>query len=594
MDNAEAKQHFYSIAITRVSTIKQKVFGESPEEQVDLIELTRKRTSTQFQSEIAILKTFEFAESASVDLQSQPVQKALTYIREYKGDIAIRFAFIKCIDRFTRAGVAAYDSLQTEFAKLGVTLIDAYGVINPTTINTLEHLGLQYKWSVFRPTYINELLEAEKAKSEVRDIETRMLGAAIRYIRLGYWRGSTPLGFVAIQRETEHGKRFILNPHTEESKWFIGMFELKAEGVKQDQEIVDEINKMGFITRPKKYRDKEDHNKTITIKGQRPLDVKRLRNYIQNPIYAGVNTEKWLYYNGKLNSVYLREGGIVSVELFNKANHGKVVIVDEGGQPKVYKGQPPQWQQKKLKLNPKYPYKQYILCPFVLSDGSICRHNLKASSPKGKLRYVPTYHCALNHKYWGINAAKLEATIASFVKTIRFSEKFIYNFEQKFIKAWNLKLSQINRNVIDWEKRVLDLRDTQTILEDKLKFATTQTGFQVIEEEIEKTKAQIAKVTIERNRTETNEVDIQTIVNAAKYWMEHFHFLLLETQNPLHRAALFGKIFEELPTYEELANGTPKLSGLFALNEAFNQGQSVSCGSDGTRTRDLLLDRETR
>ena len=40
---------------------------------------------------------------------------------------------------------------------------------------------------------MNELLTAERAKDEVRDIETRMIGAAIRYVRLGYWRGAISL-----------------------------------------------------------------------------------------------------------------------------------------------------------------------------------------------------------------------------------------------------------------------------------------------------------------------------------------------------------------------------------------------------------------
>ncbi len=73
--------------------------------------------------------------------------------------------------------------------------------------------------------------------------------------------------------------------------------------------------------------------------------------------------------------------------------------------------------------------------------------------------------------------------------------------------------------------------------------------------------------------------DIQTLVNAAKYWMEHFDSLLLETKNQLHKATLFGKIFEELPTFQELKDGTPKLSSLFELNKDFNSTQNQLCGA---------------
>ena len=587
MKNEELKQIFHAVAITRVSTIRQDVFGESPEEQIDLVEIARQRASAQFQCEIKNVKTFPFAESASVAYNSQPVQKVLTYIKDYNhhSKTPIRFVFIKCIDRFTRAGGAVYGQLQTEFAKEGVTLLDAYGVISPTKVNTLEHLGVEYKWSVFRPSHITEMLEAERAQEEVRVNQTRMIGAAIRYVRLGYWRGTTPLGFIAVKKDTEHGKRLVLNPHPEEAKWFVRMFRLKAEGVKTDQEIVDEVNKMGFITRPKKYRDKENRSKIIAIKGKRKLNVKMLRNYIQNPIFAGVNTERWLIQDGELKPVYLKEGGLVSVELFNKANHGKVMIVDDKGQPMVYRGEIPEWQHKKLKLNPNFPWKQYVLCP-------ICSHQLKGSAPRGKLKPVPTYHCALNHKYWGINAKKLEDAIVDFVKNVKFSQKFIYNFEVKFMSQWKAKLDQLNQDNINWEKRLAELRTQLQFTKDQLDIASTQEGIHHFEEKITRIKADIAQATIERNQKEDEEVDIQTILNAAKYWMEHFHFLLLETRNPLHRAALFGKIFEELPTYEILKNGTPKLSSLFALNQTFNTGQNLLSGIDETRTRNLFRDRE--
>ena len=67
----------------------------------------------------------------------------------------------------------------------------------------------------------------------------------------------------------------------------------------------------------------------------------------------------------------------------------------------------------------------------------------------------------------------------------------------------------------------------------------------------------------------------------------------LSTPNPLTRATLFGQIFEELPTYEELKNGTPKIRQLYALNQAFNEGQDRVSGAEGTRTLDLPRDRRT-
>lgn len=153
-----------------------------------------------------------------------------------------------------------YGMLKNELIKAGVDLIDTYGVISSFQVNTLAHLDVEYKWSKFSPTWITELLEVERAKAEVRDILTRMIGAEINYVRLGYWVGPAPMGFQNKKEETRHGKRVILEQHSVESKWMIRMFELRMEGVMTDQQIVDELNTMGFKSRIKRVR---RDNKTI-------------------------------------------------------------------------------------------------------------------------------------------------------------------------------------------------------------------------------------------------------------------------------------------------------------------------------------------
>jgi len=62
-----------------------------------------------------------------------------------------------------------------------VQLVDIYGIIGTQQVNTLEHLGVSFKWSVYSPTKKSEMLEAERAKDEMRDIMSRMIGAEIRY-----------------------------------------------------------------------------------------------------------------------------------------------------------------------------------------------------------------------------------------------------------------------------------------------------------------------------------------------------------------------------------------------------------------------------
>lgn len=67
---------------------------------------------------------------------------------------------IKSIDRFTRGGSEFYSELKNQLDDNDVSLVDIYGIISNEKINTLDHLGVKYKWSVYSPTKKAEILEA--------------------------------------------------------------------------------------------------------------------------------------------------------------------------------------------------------------------------------------------------------------------------------------------------------------------------------------------------------------------------------------------------------------------------------------------------
>lgn len=253
-----------AVAAIRVSSVKQGVQGDSPEAQKEQIERYAAAHN------INIKKFFVFLESASKE--QQPVQEAIDYCKNTKNDVQI--FIIKSIDRFTRGGSYFYEDLKMQLEMNGVRLVDIYGVIGQLQVNTLEHLGVSFKWSVYSPTKKSEMLEAERAKDEMRDIMSRMIGAEIRYSRLGYWVRKAPMGFMNEKIETPNGKRTILKPHPIESKWIIKMFELRCRGTMSDHQIVDEINNLGFKSRVMYFRDRHDRTKIIKEKGGKPLNLK--------------------------------------------------------------------------------------------------------------------------------------------------------------------------------------------------------------------------------------------------------------------------------------------------------------------------------
>ena len=250
----EHLQNRQAVAAIRVSTTKQGTDGDSPEAQKEQIEQFAK------QHGIVIKEFFIFMESASKD--DQPMQQAINYCKDPKNGIEL--FIIKSIDRFTRGGSYAYDHLKIQLDRYGVQLVDIYGIISAHKVNTLEHLGLEYKWSVYSPTKKSEILEAERAQgNEIRDIMSRMIGAEVRYTRLGYYMRQPPYGFISVKVETREGKRCVLKSNPVESHYILKMFEMRCEGY-HDQEIVDEINRMGYTTRiVYKKRDKHDRTKII-------------------------------------------------------------------------------------------------------------------------------------------------------------------------------------------------------------------------------------------------------------------------------------------------------------------------------------------
>lgn len=131
-----------AVAAIRISSIKQGLQGDSPEAQKEQIERFAQTHN------IHIRKFFIFIESASKE--QQPIQEAIDYCKDPKNDVQL--FIIKSIDRFTRGGSYSYDHLKMQLTRYGVRLVDIYGIIGAKDVNILEHLGVEYSWSVYSPT----------------------------------------------------------------------------------------------------------------------------------------------------------------------------------------------------------------------------------------------------------------------------------------------------------------------------------------------------------------------------------------------------------------------------------------------------------
>ena len=554
-----------AVAAIRVSSVKQGTQGDSPEAQKEQIERYAESHN------LVIKKFFVFLESASKE--QQPMQEAVDYCKDPKNNIQL--FIIKSIDRFTRGGSYSYDHLKLQLEKISVQLVDIYGVIGSQRVNTLDHLGVEYNWSVYSPTKKTEILEAERAKDEMRDIMSRMIGAQIRYARMGYWVRRPPFGFEGEKVETQNGKRFILKPHPHEAQYIIKMFELRCRGTVDDNQIVDEVNRLGYKSRIDLVRGKQDRTQVIAQKGGNELNIKGLWRAIQNPVYAGVNPEKWT--QGK--PVKCKFDGLVSIETFNKANHGKIVISEKAGEVSIYRKKPPEYLVKKGVRNPDFPYKRIVMCP-------TCEKPLFGSASRGKMgKYYPAYHCNKRGHYFRVSKPVLDKTVEDFVKSIRIAPEYIDELESAVMAEWDKRQQVLHKDDVNLDARLTELKSQAGMAVDKIKYLSSETAIKYMEDELVKTEEQIAVLITEKDKTmDKNPTDMGKVMQYVRYFLEHLEYLLLQQINPVARASYFDVIFDKPPTYQELISGTQDIHSITGVSEVFlalNDNSGNMAGEEG-------------
>lgn len=554
-----------AVAAIRVSTLKQGVDGDSPDDQKDQIEQYAASRGMK------ITKYFVFLESASEE--QQPMQEAINYCKDPKNDI--QHFIIKSIDRFTRGGSFFYDTLKNQLDECNVSLVDIYGVISSQKINTLEHLGVKYKWSEYSPTKKAEMLEAERAKDEVRDIQTRMIGAQIRYARMGYWVRRPLLGFNNVHIETREGKRCVLEPNEIEAPFVIKLFEMRARGTYEDIQIVDELNVLGFRTRERVIRDKEDRTKIIDTIGGEPLTLKQLWRMVENPVYAGVNPEKWT----QDKPVKCMFNGLVSIELFNAANKGKIIITEDTEGVHIHRRPPPDYLIYKGAKNAVFPYKRIVMCPG-------CSKPLYGSASRGRHgKYFPAYHCHHRGHHFRVSTKEFDSTIEAFVKSVEVAPEYIDALISGVAEAYDKQQLNIHNDAVTIDLRMVQIRSQIRQAVGKIKYLSSESAIKYMEEDINKMEAEISELEIERQKTQPQKsTNMEKMSAYVRYFLAHLEELLLHQSNPILQAKYFGVMFNNPPTYHDIVFGTPDVSKITGINEVFvakNFNRRLMAGDEG-------------
>jgi site-specific DNA recombinase len=401
------------------------------------------------------------------------------------------------------------------------------------------------------------MLEAERSKDEVRDILSRVIGAEIRYTQMGYYMRRPPYGFISEKVETQHGKRTILKPHPEESKFIIKLFELQSQSaVYRPGDSHQKLNDTGYRGRTQYRRSKTDRSRIIGKTEGALLNDKKVWRIVRNPIYTGIIVEKWTKYQ----PVKAMFDGLISVELFNRANRGKRTIIEMPGNKIAItdnvaaRNATPQGTR-----NNDFAFKHYVMCPQ-------CNKPLSGSTSRGKTgKYYSYYHCDKRGHKFRVSKEDLEAKIYSFIDGVTFSQ-------ERIDKVFAIVRKKYEQHIATYEAQTAALSGQITTLEAKAReltrsFATIAPSAQkYVNEELEDIDVQIKRLALERTNMENKKpIDIDTVLDRIRKFSENIGQAIAQQSNDIKKAQLFGLLFKTLPTYNDLRfrnRKTPLFTGV--------------------------------
>jgi site-specific DNA recombinase len=211
--------------------------------------------------------TFESAKSD----ERKEFENLIEYVHKERTVEAI---IVYTYDRFSRSGAnAAY--LTEELSKVGVRLIAASQHVDTSTASGKFHRNMLLMFSQFD----NE---------QRRD---KCIAGMVENLRQGYWVSAAPFGYTNLhKKEKARNHKYVINQVGEILK---KGFELKAQGILTNKEIVEHLNSLGC-----------------------KIHYKSFVSVISNPFYCGYITNSIIP-----NEIYKgHHTPLVSEELFFKAN----------------------------------------------------------------------------------------------------------------------------------------------------------------------------------------------------------------------------------------------------------------------------------
>ena len=559
-------EKIFVIGYARVSSSKQAGIGEGLELQEAAIKRHCKEKGWTLFPEDKV-----FLESHTGSKIDRPVYNYILEVMKsnYKR-INLKYLVFWDFDRLTRAGLIDYDQIWKDMSQFNISLRDTTNVIQDE-INTFAYLGLNktYDFAIGRPSEDTERKKIEDARIDKKRILKKLIEPEIHRVREGYHIGNTDYGFRVERIYVENKKKCIQVRYQPEAEHIELIYKLRSEGILTDKEIVENVNAQGYRSRTVNKWNKEK-TKIIGTKGGVVLTEKHLAEIIKRPVYCGVIKEEWTNHL----PIYAKYKGLVCVEVWNKANKGKVFLQENNdGRLEFFKNIGVHGK-KRYKYNPKFPYKGVLKC-------DLCGKIMKGSSSTGKSKAgFPVYHCERGHKRKSYKLREVHQAFQNLFENINFTPDFISILEKTLLWQFNQKEGESALFTAKANQNVSELETQKSNLIKSLSLSLDNETRSDIQQELSKLRTLINEAKHTRDENELREQDIIEFTDWCKKIMEHPYRILEDIRSSDEQRELFRLFFEELPSYNEVFSGTPKMTFVFKVNSDFINNKSDIAGDE--------------
>ena len=99
---------------------------------------------------------------------------------------------------------------------------------------------------------------------------------------------------------------------------------------------------------------------------------------------------------------------------------------------------------------------------------------------------------------------------------------------------------------------------------------SSETAIKYMEEELMRVKNQTKELSEQKDKLKQEQpISFEVVMQYAKYFLQHIDELILHQSNRLKQADFFDVIFDQTPTYAEIASVATEVPNIPGVNELF-------------------------